>query len=327
MSNKRYDSTEICKKVVDDIASREDAKAAVDWFSSSIEGLHHLSEMIDRDIYLLEDEPVPDISSYKSQLMLLRINNSIREKRLKRRLLRVVAALVPFIIFVGFGIYLNIQTGIFSTPVYTEIHIPNGEKARILFQDGSEVFLNADTRISYPQKFGLWRRNVHLQGEAYFNIASNRRRFVVHLGDMSVEVLGTSFNVNARENSDNVSITLDEGEIVFNTPINSYSLSTGQEVVHNRVTGESHILALARTSNRSLWKSGIIFMDNMPLTNVLEVLERRFDVRFDVKDADALRYSYTLTSRQNSVEGVLEEMQRIAPVRFRRAGDRIEVFL
>jgi ferric-dicitrate binding protein FerR (iron transport regulator) len=284
--------------------------------------------MIDRDIYLMEEGPVPEISLYKSRFILSKIHKTIQEKRLKRVFLRIAVALIPFVMILGFGIYLNSHIHIFGTPIYAEIYIPNGERARILFHDGSEVHLNSGTKIRYPQKFGLHRRDVYLQGEAYFNIATNHRRpFTVHSGNTSVKVLGTSFNINAYENSDDMIVTLDKGKIAFNTATNSYPIMPGQEIVYNRNTNESRITMLARPSNKSLWKNDVIFMDDMPLMNVLELLERRFDVRFNVKKDDVLNYSYTLTTRQKTLEGVLGEMQIIAPVKFKRVGDSIEVFL
>lgn len=310
----------IARRVIQGKSSKENARSVAEWFSVSIEGQQVLSEMIDKDACQLEDELLREnvISSLKSEMILNKINRSIRLKQLTRRSLQITAVLIPLTIFIGFGILLNSLIDIFGKSEYAEIYVPRGKSGtRVMFQDGSEVYLNADTWMRYPKKFGLQKRHVYLQGEAYFTISSNKNRpFFVHTDETYVEVLGTSFNVKAYGQDENIHVTLDEGKVSFHAPHTKYSIFPGQEFVYNKKSCESVVNRHPQSSVMSLWKEDIIYFQDTPLLEVLKILQRRYDVTFEVEDMQACSYSYTLTTRQSSVDDVLSELEKISPVRF-----------
>lgn len=320
----------IAEKVINSTSSRESAKSVANWFSTTIEGQQALSDMIDRDAYLLEDvlKKEKQISPIQSEILLSKIHKEIRNKRDLTIFLRVAAVLLPLIIILGFTFYLNSAVDLFGKSTYAEIYVPRGENARILFQDGTEAFLNADTRIQYPKKFGLRKREIFLEGEAYFNVASNSKRpFIVNTGNTNVKVLGTSFNVKSYKSDDEIQVVLDNGHIEFNTPIESYNIRPGQQIIYNKLNGAHLVKNLSKSSNISLWKENVIYMNDMPLSEVLLLLERKFDVSFTINNPEALKYSYTLTTRQFVVDSVLRELQKIAPVIFNNEEGEIKVEL
>ncbi len=318
------------KKVIDGKSSAKNARRVVDWFSSTIEGQQFLSDIIDYDIYLGEEEFAGQkrISPIQSEIIFSKIDKEIRQKQFVRIARLVAAIVIPFIILVGFGIYLNSQVDLFGKSSYAEIYIPKGENARILFQDGSEAYLNADTKIRYPKKFGLTKRQVYVEGEAYFNVTPAKRRpFIVHAGNVGVKVLGTSFNVKAYEDEDKIEVVLDEGKIEFRTSGNQYALLPGQQLVYHQLNGESVVRNLSQSTTLSLWKNYIFYFHDTPLEEVLRMLERRYDISFEIKDEKALRYSYTITTRQTTITDILGELEKIAPVKFTFQKDKILVTL
>lgn len=319
----------IAEKVINRTSTRESAKSVANWFSTTIEGQQTLSDMIDRDAYLMEvEQKEKQISPIQSEILLSKIHKEIRNKRDLSIVLRVAAVIVPLIFVLGFTLYLNSSVDLFGKSAYTEIYVPRGEDARILFQDGTEAFLNADTRIRYPKKFGLRKREIYLEGEAYFNVAGNSKRpFIVNTGNTNVKVLGTSFNVKSYKSDDEIQVVLDNGQIEFNTPIDSYNIRPGQQIVYNKLNGKHIVKNLSRSANTSLWKENIIYMNDMPLSEVLLLLERKFDVSFTINNPEALKYSYTLTTRQFVVDSVLRELQKISPVIFNNDEGNIEVGL
>ncbi len=309
----------IVQKVIDGTSSKENAQYVAHWFSSSIEGQQTLSDMMDRDAYMMEEELLEEnqITPIQSDFIFSRIQNKIRIQQIKHTSWLAAAVLLPFIFLIGLGTYVNMHTNIFSKTTYTEVHIPKGEKARILFQDGTEVFLNSESTIRYPNKFGFSKRTVSLQGEAYFNVAHNRYRpFIVETGDTKVKVLGTSFNVNAYDNNDKMSVTLDEGKVIFNSPQIQYQLSPGQHVVYDKRNGNYTVEKLSQSENNSLWMSNILYLHDTPLDEVLKILERRFDITFSIKNNLSLDYSYTITTEESDLDTILLELERIAPVKF-----------
>lgn len=318
----------IINRVIAESASKEEAVEVVDWFSSTVEGQQCLSDMLDRDAYLMENEPDlgKSFTPLQSDLLYKRIDRNIYQNRFRKNLFKVAAVLLPILLLSGLGFYLNRQTDLFSGTTYSEVYVPKGEDARIFFQDGTEVFLNADTKIRYPNRFGLRKREIYLEGEAYFNVASNRSRpFVVHAQHTETEVVGTSFNVRAYGNSNTIEVVLDEGRTAFHVHQNSYPMLPGQKIEYDKSTGRITLRNLINPSNASLWKKNVLHFYDTPLAEVIKELERRFDVQFHVQDAAALNYSYTLTTKQPGIENVLKELQKISPVKFVVEGDTVTV--
>lgn len=310
---------EIINRVLENNSSKEEAIGVVDWFSDSIEGQNYLSESIDRDFYLMEETGDHNnlISPIQSATILSNINKANHRTRIKNLLLKAAAILIPFVFIVGTSLYLNSYVGLFDTNSYSEIYVPKGETMRLLFQDGSEAYLNSDTKISYPEKFGFKNRKVILEGEAYFNVSSNKRRpFIVETDKTNVTVLGTSFNINAYKNNDIVEVVLDEGEIVFSANKRNYGVLPGQKATYNKLDGLTSITNLERSMQESMWKDNIIYFSNTPLHDVVKILNRRYDVRFIIENSEALEYTYTLTSKKTKIEDILLELEKITPVRF-----------
>lgn len=301
------------------------------WFSSTIEGQQHLSDMLDRDAYLMETESLThnSLSEVRSDRLFKRIDNKIMDNRLRKVSLRAAAILLPLIIITGFSLFVANQRDLWGGITYSEIYVPKGEDARVFFQDGTEVFLNADTRMRYPDRFGLWKkREVYLDGEAYFNVKSNHRKpFIVHAQNTKVEVLGTSFNVNAYSNNSTVKVVLDEGKTHFQVNANSYPMLPGQQIEYDKNTSRTTLRNLMHPSRASLWKQNTLYFYDTPLAEVIKVLERRYDVQFHVNAPEALEYSYTITTRQADINGILQELHKIAPVRFKTEGNSIVVAL
>jgi transmembrane sensor len=224
--------------------------------------------------------------------------------------------------------YFNKQTSIFEGVKYTELYIPYGEDARIFFQDGTEVYLNSGTRIRYPERFGIRQREIFLDDEAYFNVTTNSKRpFIVNAQNTSVRVLGTSFNVNAYSESEFIKVVLDEGKTSFHVQGSSYSMTPGQLLEYNKITGRTILSNLSKPSSASLWKDNMIYFYDTPLAEVLKVLERKYDVKFHLQATGALEYSYTITTKHTDLEAILAELQKIAPVRFDQKEKNIFVTL
>ncbi len=310
---------EIVNKVLNNASSKDEAIGVLDWFADSVEGQNYLSESMDRDFYLMEESDEQDnlISPIQSAKILSDINKAINRKRFNNNLFKAAAILIPFIFIIGAGLYLNTQIGFFGNSNYAEVYVPKGETMRILFQDGSEAYLNSDTKLSYPEKFGFKNRKVTLEGEAYFNVSSNKRRpFVVETEKTSVTVLGTSFNINAYSNDEQVEVVLDEGEIVFEAENRNYSILPSQKAIYNKANGLTTIVNLEKSLEESIWKNNVLYFSNTPLYDVLKTLNRRFNIRFVIENTNALEYTYTIASKQTTIEDILLELQKITPVRF-----------
>ncbi len=318
----------LMNRVIGETSTKEEAQEVVEWFSTTIEGQQHLADLLDKDAYLNESDPSigKSFTSVQSDKLFRRIDREISNNIYKRKLLRVAAVVIPLLIVSLIALYINTQTSVFEGVKYTELYIPMGEDARIFFQDGTEVYLNSGTRIRYPDRFGLRKREVFLDGEAYFNVASNSKRpFIVNAQSTFIEVSGTSFNVNAYSDNEIIKVVLDKGKTAFHEQTNSYSMAPGQQLEYNRVTGKTTLFNLSKSSNASLWKNDILYFYDTPLEEVVKVLERKYNVHFQLQSPEALKYSYTLISKYSNLESVLAELQKIAPVKFEKKEDNVFV--
>ena len=103
------------------------------------------------------------------------------------------------------------------TEVYNELVVPIGGECHILLDDGTEVWLNADSKLKYPIAFSGESREVILSGEAYFDVAKNKDcPFIIQSQDYKIRVLGTTFNLNNYEDSEELQLTLCTGKVLMN---------------------------------------------------------------------------------------------------------------
>ena len=158
----------------------------------------------------LGDRELPPFDEYR---IYKNIQEAVmREEKRKNRRIRmplffkwtVACAIVLLVIGVGYNFY---QSHNEANLVYREVCAVRGEKLLVLLPDGSRVWLNADSKLTYPEQFAKYNRNVTLEGEAYFEVARNEARpFIVQSGKQRVEVLGTSFDVTAYEGEPGLSL-------------------------------------------------------------------------------------------------------------------------
>jgi len=120
-------------------------------------------------------------------------------------------------------------------------------------------------------------------------------------------------------------VVLDKGKVAFETEQSSYAMSPGQQIEYDKITGKITLQNLMHPSNLSLWKNNVIFFYDTPLAEVIKVLERRFNVEFNVQNQDVLNYSYTITTKQSSIDSVMKELQKIAPVKFHLMENQVHV--
>lgn len=318
------------EEVLAGIASPEDAKYVAEWFATE-EGSDYLEAAMTRDSELIKNEFADlyvnhDIPSKKMQEQ---IRKNIRMKKLKRICFRVAAVLIPVVLIVGLYIQLNSKVDLFGTSEYEEVVVDKGERIQIMFQDGTKVYINSDSKLRYPKKFALNTREVFLEGEAYFVVAKNKNRpFIVNLSGPAIHVLGTSFNVQDYPENKDIVVCLDEGNINLTLPTEKkYPVQPGERLVYDKENKQCIISKMNDMQRLSMWKQNVIVFKDTPLPEVIKVLNRWYDVDFKVEDEQALKYVYTLTSDNTLLEKVLMDLEKIAPVKFEYNEDKKEVIV
>ena len=204
-----------------------------------------------------------------------------------------------------------------------EVKTNPGMTTSLTLSDGTVVFLNSESRLTYPSHFNGDTRNVTLQGEAYFEVAKNpEKRFIVSTSHQSqIEVLGTHFNVEAYEDEPDVSTTLVEGQVCFHFSDKDYLakkvvMKPGPRLVYSSTNGDVHLYATSCLSETA-WKDGKIIFNNTPLDVALRMLEKRFNVTFKLKNARLKTNAFTGTFTEQRLERILEYFKISSKIQWR----------
>lgn len=318
------------EKVLAGLATPEEAREVAKWFATD-EGSAYISNNFDADINSipLEDADLLIDHSVPSEKMFQKINARIRSKLIRRWTFRAAAVLLPLVLILGLYLHLNTRVDIFGAGEYAEIYVPKGERMQMMFQDGTKVYINSDSYMRYPRKFGISERTVELKGEACFVVAKNKNRpFVVNLNGPSIRVLGTSFNVEAYPENDDIKVNLDEGRINLKLLSDvEVPVSPGECVVYNKNTKSYRVNRNTDTGASSVWKSNVISFKDTPLDEVFSRLSRWYNVDFEVEDDIPSDLHITLVSRHTLIEKVLEDLAKISPLSFRYDEQSAKVYV
>ena len=289
-------------------ASLEDMKVVKEWAGASEEnaGLLRRERKLFNAMILAGHSRRTDI-----QRMRNRRNYFIREF-LKIASVIVITVSVTAVLFsIGKdngGMYLAMQT----------ITVPAGQRVNLDLPDGSNVWLNAGTTMQYPVSFMTDKREVILDGEAYFEVAHNEKSpFVVHTSTLDVEVLGTKFNFKNYSNDEEVMISLVEGKVALQNGIKAMEelyLEPNERMVLNKLTGEM----VKSKEYANIWRDNKLFFDEELLEDIAKKLMRSYDVRIEVADSLRDRRFYgDFMINKNTIEEVLETIASTSRMNYR----------
>lgn len=198
-----------------------------------------------------------------------------------------------------------------------QLVVPRGGRYTIRLPDGTDVWLNADSRLTYPTHFYGAKRQVELVGEAYFEVAHDATRpFEVKVGAAKVEVLGTRFNIRAYDGQP-LETALLEGAVAFNHGTGSRLLKPGERAVVDR---EGKLSVLPANPEKVLaWKAGYFYFENTPIRDIMEELGRWYDADIDyVGDLGDLRFG-GMVSKAERISTILDIMARTDQLTFQIA--------
>lgn len=302
------------------MATAEDARLVARWFATP-DGQEYLSVSFDRNAASISDADADLLVAHQvpSAEIWNEIRHQIRRYRIHRMAFRAAAVLLPLVLLLGIYFQLNSRVDLFGDAGYEDVYVPKGERLQLMFQDGTKAYVNSDTHLRYPKKFGLGSRDVELQGEAYFMVAKNSRRpFVVRVSDgLSVQVVGTQFNVQDYPEDKAIVVCLDKGKINMLLPGEKLPVSPGQRAVYDKASGHCTVSEYRDMASASTWKQNIITFKSSTLADVVARLQRWYNVSFVIDRHIPSDLLITLTSEQTTLEKVLHDLEKIAPLTFR----------
>lgn len=211
------------------------------------------------------------------------------------------------------------------TEAYNELVVPVGGECHVLLDDGTDVWLNADSKLKYPIVFNGESREVVLSGEAYFEVKKDNRPFIVNLESGDITVLGTSFGVSAYPGYPNYT-TLVQGSVRFT------SLRREQIVL---TPGEQAVVDISGSlKKRSVdveefvgWKDGVFIFKDKPLAEIMKILERWYGVHVIFQDESLKELEYTGSlERYNSINTFLQLLEKLEEIRYEIKENTIALF-
>jgi transmembrane sensor len=234
--------------------------------------------------------------------------------------------------------------------VYHEINSPAGAKSKVTLPDGSSIWLNAGSNLKYSNQYGKQNREVHLTGEAFFDVAKDKSKvFIVKTSDLNIKAYGTSFNVKSYPEEGTVETTLVEGSIgvtrlKFKDKKNDeVMLEPNQRVVYYKtmksvpkpdqehkienVQPEKEVAAKQKLTyliskgieagQFTSWKDGVLLISSETLKVLAVKLERKYDVKIHFDNTEIQNFKFTGSLENETVEQVMEAISIAAQITYK----------
>jgi transmembrane sensor len=162
-----------------------------------------------------------------------------------------------------------------------------GEHAKITLSDGTQIWLNAGSHLKYPIKFKGGTREVYLTGEAFFDVAKDKKHpFIIHTDKMDTKVLGTSFNVQAYPDHATQEVSVLTGRVNVKSTVTEENVyvTPGQKVVFKSQNNKIQAFTDIPMNSISLWRKNIIVFEDAPLPEVIATLNRNYNVAIQIEN-------------------------------------------
>jgi len=234
-----------------------------------------------------------------------------------------IAVMLLLALITGFAAayFLTGKSSEKSKVVWFETSVARGEKSQLLLPDGSKVWLNAESTLSYPGNFMDNNRTIRLKGEAYFEVAKQYgSTFTVSTNDYDVLVHGTSFNIMAYSDFNRTETTLIEGQIEIRKGNQSIPVEPGQTLIFNE---GQFSMEKVNAEKSAKWKDDIFDFDRITFQELVVRLERWYDVDIDIRNPDLNQSVYSgVFKNEETIDEVLSTLELTSPIRYSRDGFR-----
>lgn len=242
------------------------------------------------------------------------------------------AAVVMVLVSVGYFSFKGGQSRVESSFGDIVMEAPQGSRTLMTLPDGTKVWLNAGSKISYSQGFGLINRLVNLVGEGYFEVAHNEQLpFRVSSKDLQVSVLGTKFNFRDYPADAEATVALAEGRVALDNLCHpdrgTVYLAPNQRVVMCKRTGKIEIEDYT-VSNAIQWINGKLIFDGEPLKDIVKDLERSYNVKIMIADKNllTLRFYGDFIRQEQSLTEVLDALSATGKIHYKAEGRNITLY-
>ena len=207
------------------------------------------------------------------------------------------------------------------------IQVPKGGEYELILPDGTHVWINSDSELSFPTQFDDTKREVTLSGEAYFSVTKNAAKpFIVKTnGNIEVKVLGTEFNILAYPDADVVETTLCEGSVNVSDKKQNVTLTPSHQAIYEK---QSKNLTTREVDVRlyTTWKDGLFVFENKPLEDIMTTLSRWYNINVFYSNPAVKKYHFTGDlERYGDFRKTLRMIEKATSIHFNVNGNNIIV--
>lgn len=289
----------------------------------------------------------------KTRMTKREITGKGNKKRVIIRYTRIAATWLIFFAL-GFAAFYLIRQPVEIMPRPVIIEVPLGAKGSIVLPDGSKVWLNAGTKLTYDESYGRKTRSLDLSGEAYFIVAGDKMHpFFVNTPELRIEALGTKFNVKSYPEELSVMTILEEGKIdiqirenkkrsgeivllpnekfIYQKSSGSFERQSGQnakkdaslKTVRKKTSPAGIIEKNINTELYTSWKDKRWIIQGETLDKLAPMLERKYNIQIEFRDDILKYYSFTGTIENETIEQILQAIKHTAPIDYELKRDTV----
>jgi len=328
----KYDIKSITEKYINGKCTPEELEEAIILFADPYHNLELRPTLFEHwkneETNDSGEIPAEDLSN-----MLDKVHHRINlqhYKKPKSRIQKLILTVskIAAILIIGLLLGLSVQYLKKAEPVYFTSIAPKGSVSQMILPDNSIVYLNAGSQLKYTVEGLKGKREVFLDGEAWFDVTKNEKKpFVVHTPYYDVNVLGTQFNVKAYKSDTEIATTLEQGSVQITSSDNlklaqTAILQPGEQLVYNTQNRTINVKDV-ETRMFTAWKESKLIFINMNLKELFVVLERKYGVDIQVTNDLILDYHYDGAIKDETILEVLDLLKETLPIKYKIEGQAI----
>lgn len=328
MKEKTHDINEIIIRYLDGSAKLKEKILLLQWLKQSNDNRNDFTAT--RDLWLscnvaAGNELEVDVALEKLKNRILQEQARMeKELHAKRKTISVIlrwtqiAAVLLLLLGIGYGIGSWRGRSGQEVIIQNQLITAKGSKGRFTLPDGSVVWLNSETKLTYPNPFTGKKRLVTLEGEGYFEVAKDAKKpFVVQAGEVDIEVLGTSFNVDSYSSDEFVQTALLNGSVkITGKAIKNPIYLKPNELFKYRKSDQVSSVEEAKVGWYADWIKDRLVFDNDYLSDILISMEGRYNMDIECPKQFAASTRLSFTIRQESIEEVMKAISLITPIKY-----------
>lgn len=245
-------------------------------------------------------------------------------RQLLRQVSRYAAVLsIPLLISTFWGIFqYQEHQQLAKSVVIKDVQTASGVRTKLTLSDGTQVWLNSGSKLTYPEAFVRSIREVTLVGEGYFKVKSDLSHpFYVHVGSLSVKATGTAFNITNYPNETLLQVTLEQGKLELVKQINTQTdqqicrISEGEMVKYDP---NSNLISLKKVDvNKYIsWVRGKLIFRNDKMDEVITRIGRQYNAEIQLEGDELSDYRYTATFEDETLYQILDLLKYSSPITY-----------